>query len=165
MKIAIIYDSLTGNTALLAKHIASLCKKEDLVYIGKPRDIEADLYFIGSWTDKGNCSDSIKQYIQTLHNKKIVYFSTCGFGGYQEYFDQLKQRFIQLVDSSNTIIDCFICQGKMPENVKQRYLSLLDKDPTNQQLQFALTNYEQALSHPNKQDLDDLERLVNKIIA
>ncbi|RHS94853.1 flavodoxin family protein BilS [Erysipelatoclostridium sp. AM42-17] len=164
MKIAIIYDSLTGNTKMLAQHIEMTCQNEEIVYIGKPKEIQADLYFIGSWTDKGNCSESIQQYVKTLDNKKIVYFATCGFGGSQTYFDQLKQRFKQILPASTTLVDCFICQGKMPESVKQRYLSLLKKNPDNQQLQLALNNFEQALSHPDQQDLNNLQNLTLQII-
>ena len=52
----------------------------------------------------------------------------------------------------------------MPESVKQRYLSLLKKNPDNQQLQLALNNFEQALSHPDQQDLNNLQNLTLQII-
>ena len=82
MKIAIIYKSLTGNTKMLADKIQEKVSKEDIIYVGEPKDnIDADLYFIGSWTDKGMCSKEIAEFLKKLENKKIAYFGTAGFGG------------------------------------------------------------------------------------
>ena len=62
MKIAIIYSSHTGNTECVASAIKEALKDQEVVYFGKiPKnlsDIHADLYFIGSWTDKGNSSSA-----------------------------------------------------------------------------------------------------------
>lgn len=68
MKHAIIYSSLTGNTKYLAKAIeakldegAVLCKSKigDAENIGNIEDIEADLYFVGFWTNRGTCKTLI----------------------------------------------------------------------------------------------------------
>ena len=58
MKIAIVFSSNTGNTEYLAQGIKEVVQKNDLVYFGKFQEgIDADLYFVGSWTDKGCCSE------------------------------------------------------------------------------------------------------------
>ena len=55
MKIAIVYKSITGNTEKIAIAIKETSNNYDIVYFGKPKDnIEADLYIIGSWTNKGD---------------------------------------------------------------------------------------------------------------
>ena len=55
MKIAIIYDSITGNTKKIAEEIKKEIDKSNLIYFGEPeKEIEADLYIVGSWTDKGS---------------------------------------------------------------------------------------------------------------
>ena len=83
MKICIYYDSITGNTKKIADAIYETCKDE-VLYCGKPQKLqEADLYFIGSWTDKGNCSSVIQNLLSSLKNKKIAYFGTCGFEDHQ----------------------------------------------------------------------------------
>ena len=65
MKVAIIYSSITGNTKLLAETIKSEINK-DIVYFGKPinEGIDADIYFIGSWTNKGDASNDIIKFFK-----------------------------------------------------------------------------------------------------
>ena len=58
MKISIVYDSVTGNTKKIAEAIYEVLKEETISF-GKDYDEQADLYFIGSWTDKGNCSEKM----------------------------------------------------------------------------------------------------------
>ena len=82
MKVAIIYSSITGNTKLLAETIKSEIKEE----------IDADIYFIGSWTNKGDASNDIINFLKKLKNKKIAYFGTAGYGGSTTYYDTLFSR-------------------------------------------------------------------------
>ncbi|WP_365844687.1 flavodoxin family protein, partial [Clostridium sp.] len=56
MKIAIVYDSITGNTKKIAEELKKEINGLNLVYFGEPQNVEADLYIVGSWTDKGMCS-------------------------------------------------------------------------------------------------------------
>lgn len=164
MKVAIIYDSKTGNTQELALAIKESCKAQDVVYIGKPKDcVEADLYFIGSWTDKGSCSESIGTFCRQLRNEKVVIFATAGFGCSKEYTDTLYQRFIQHLDSSNKILGHFYCMGKMPLSVRDRYISMLQEHPEDKKLEVSVKNFDDALSHPNDKDLEELKEFVENI--
>ncbi len=64
-KIAIIYKSLTGNTRQVAEAIRDALGGEEIVYFGEPKpDIVADLYFVGSWTDKGSCDGTVGEYLK-----------------------------------------------------------------------------------------------------
>ena len=90
MKIAIVYKSITGNTKLLAEAIKEEIPKNQLVYFGEPKaNIQADLYIIGSWTDKGMCATEIAEFMQNIKNAKVAYFGTAGF-----------------VDQKNTMKNC-----------------------------------------------------------
>ena len=95
MKIAIVYASETGNTAQIAQAIREGCQGHEIVAFGPlPRDVgEAELIFVGSWTDKGTCAPAVKEFLQGLHGKRVALFGTAGFGGSDAYFDQLAARF------------------------------------------------------------------------
>ena len=69
-KIAIIYKSLTGNTRQVAEAIRDALGGEEIVYFGEPKpDIVADLYFVGSWTDKGSCDGTVgESYIRDMEH-------------------------------------------------------------------------------------------------
>ena len=98
MKYAVIYESATGNTEMLAKEIKSTLGKEKCVCFGTPEEElqskaeDADLIFLGFWTDKGECSEKIRKYMETLHNRNVFLFGTAGFGGSEQYFTQILPR-------------------------------------------------------------------------
>ena len=57
MSFAIVYQSATGNTALLAENIRGALPKEECLFSGSqlPKE-KAGLLFVGFWTDKGDCA-------------------------------------------------------------------------------------------------------------
>lgn len=69
MKIAIIYDSASGNTKAIAMAIQRAMEGQDVVYVGPPQaGIQAELYFIGSWTEKGMCTPAVPSCLKPLQN-------------------------------------------------------------------------------------------------
>ena len=107
MKACIQYDSKTGNTKQLADVIRKTFSQN---LVDTPE--QADVIFLGSWTDKGSCSQAIQAVAENLQNKKLFLFGTCGFGGSQAYYDQIFRRTAALLPASNQIIGHFYCQGK-----------------------------------------------------
>lgn len=81
MKVCVLCDSRTGNTEQLADVIRE-------VYSGNLVEDtdQADIVFLGSWTDKGSCSDAAREAAASLHGKQVFLFGTCGFGGSDAYY-------------------------------------------------------------------------------
>ncbi len=166
MKISIVYSSNTGNTKQLAEAIKEEIKNENIIYFGNVNEKipDADLYIIGSWTDKGNASKDIIEFLKTLKDKKIIYFGTAGYGGGSEYYDILFKRIKNDIDSSNIILGHFYCQGRMPIQVKEKYIEMITKNPEDANLKVNIKNFEEALSHPDQTDLKNVRQWINKII-
>ena len=57
---------------------------------------------------------------------------------------------------SNVIVGEYMCQGRMPPSVRERYLKMKDAPDHPANLDALIQNFDCALSHP---DADDLERL------
>lgn len=114
--------------------------------------------YIGFWTDKGNADNETLTLLSTLKNRRIFLFGTAGFGGSDAYFQKILGQVRQSIDPSNTIIGEYMCQGKMPQSVRERYVKMKEnpEHPTN--LDALIKNFDCALSHP---DSDDLEKLRN----
>lgn len=165
MKIAIVYQSMTGNTKALAEAIREELQGQEIVLFGDPQPVEADLYLVGSWTDKGMCHQGITEYLKSLKHKKIGYFGTAGFGGSQEYYDTLFQRVAEVVDSTNQLLGSFYCQGKMPQSVRQRYEKMLQEHPGDAGLQENLENFDRALSHPDAEDLKQVKAWAEAMVS
>ncbi|MDO5718932.1 MAG: flavodoxin family protein [Tissierellia bacterium] len=165
MKIAIVYDSNSGNTKMLAEAIKEEVNPDQLIYFGKPDEcIDADLYIVGSWTQKGNCTPKISKFLQGLKNKKIVYFGTAGYGGSVDYYKNLVERVKVNIDDSNEFIDWYYCQGKMPISVRSRYEKMIKEHPEDKKLEVSLENFDAALSHPDADDLNSLKSWIKKIL-
>lgn len=167
MNISIIYSSKTGNTRRIAEAIKEELSTETIVYFGKPTEKipDADIYFIGSWTDKGNASEDILNFAEKLENKKIAYFGTAGYGGSVEYYNSLFERAKSHMASSNQILGYFYCQGKMPVQIRSRYVSLLTQNPEDANLKVNLENFDAALSHPDEKDVREAKEWTRKMVG
>ena len=51
-----------------------------------------------------------------------------------------------------------MCQGKMPQSVRERYVKMKENPEHPANLDMLIANFDCALSHP---DMDDLEKLKN----
>lgn len=163
MTYSIVVSSKTGNTTLLSNQIAEILSKEECVYQGLPdaSGTQAETIFVGFWTDKGSCDESVSAFLQTLHGKKVFLFGTAGFGGSETYFEQILDRVASHLPSDNTVIGRYMCQGKMPASVRETYENLLEKDP--QKFQPMIDNFDRALSHPDQDDLEALAAIVKML--
>lgn len=166
MKYSIVYSSKTGNTALIAEKIKNKISTENLTYFGLPSQdaLDADTIFVGFWTDKGRCDDNLKSFIQNLSNKNIILFGTAGFGGSESYFNQIIDRVAAFIPESCSLKGSFMCQGKMPSIVRERYVQALEKDPSNTQMKSMIENFDEALNHPNPKDFEDLNNWIDSIL-
>ena len=162
---AIIYDSLSGNTESLAKEIKSIKKN---AYYEKINDKlieelpEYGIYYIGSPIIKGMCTDKIKRLLQKIENKKIFLFITTGYKG-EEYYESLTRRILEIIPKSNQILGIFLCQGKMQDAVKERYIKLIQEHPEDKNLKVSLENFEQAKTHPDENDKKDLIEKIQEL--
>lgn len=88
-------------------------EKQEVVCFGDPgQETEAELYVVGSWTDKGTCDQEISDFLKKLKGKKIAYFGTAGFGGSVEYYEKLYERAMENTDSSNQMVGTFSVREK-----------------------------------------------------
>lgn len=154
MKIAIVFQSATGNTAMVARAIQEKLSDREIVWYGEPGEkIEADLYFAGSWTDKGTCTPGMAAFLKNLRGKTVAYFATAGFGGSPEYYAALFERVKTEVPEENRLTEPFFCQGKMPGTVRERYVRQLSEHPDDAGAKAGIDNFDRALLHPDGADL------------
>ena len=164
MKYAIIYSSQTGNTEMLAEAIKEKLPEADCVYYGEPdkEALKADRIYAGFWTDKGTCDKKTKDFLKKIKDKEVFLFGTAGFGQNQEYFDGILKGVEQSLDQSNTMVGGWMCQGRMPMSVRNRYQEMLDKHMPVPNLKEMISNFDEALRHPNQLDLRSLEKAVSQ---
>lgn len=155
MQYAIVYSSRTGNTRLLADAVRQALDPAGCLYFGPPDPaaLAADVLYLGFWTDKGSCDKETAGFLSQLTNQQVFLFGTAGFGGAQDYFDQILDRVAQQLPSTVTVTGSFLCQGKMPPSVRARYESMPESPRRNAMIE----NFDRALSHPDAADLAGLK--------
>ena len=126
------------------------------------RALSSDILYIGFWTDIGNADPATLELLKSLKNKKIFLFGTAGFGGSEAYFQQVLGKVKESVDESNTVMGEFMCQGKMPQSVRDRYVKMKEKPDHAPNLDELIQNFDRALSHPDNEDLDRLEEIIRR---
>ena len=161
---SIIYSSRTGNTKLLAEAIreslpADLCNHFGTDEAGA---VESEKLYVGFWTDKGTADEAALALLKRLKNKKIFLFGTAGFGGSDVYFEKILGQVKQSIDSSNAVIGEYMCQGKMPQSVRERYVKMKENPEHPANLDMLIANFDCALSHPDMDDLEKLKKIIKK---
>lgn len=154
MKYAIVYSSRTGNTELLAQRLRDSLPTEDCLYMGPPNEeaLAAEKLYVGFWTDKGTCDESIAAFLRTITHQQVFLFGTAGFGGAPAYFEKILAAVKENLSETATVTGSYMCQGKMPVSVRKRYESMEESAGR----QAMLDNFDRALSHPDEQDLSAL---------
>lgn len=154
MKYAIVYSSRTGNTELLAQRLRDSLPTEDCLYMGSPNEeaLAAEKLYVGFWTDKGTCDESIAAFLRSITHQQVFLFGTAGFGGAPVYFEKILAAVKKNLSETATVTGSYMCQGKMPVSVRKRYESMEESAGR----QAMLDNFDRALSHPDEQDLSAL---------
>lgn len=166
MKYSIVFSSRTGNTAELAEQVKEVLPQEDCMYFGAPDGINVDtsLLFVGFWTDKGTCDADAADFLKSLTQKQVFLFGTAGFGGKNEYFDRILASVRGHLDESNEVVGSFMCQGKMPAAVRQRYEKMQISGDEDTKINEMLENFDRAAEHPNQDDFEQLKIAINEAI-
>lgn len=159
---SILFSSSTGNTKLLAETIREVLPAEYCDYFGacSANEPESNTVYVGFWTNKGIADDNALQLLKVLRNKKIFLFGTAGFGGSEAYFKGILDKTKKAIDASNTVVGEYMCQGKMPQSVRERYVKMKEQPNHIPNIDAMIENFDKALSHPDEDDLNALKELV-----
>lgn len=161
---SIIFNSRTGNTKELAEMIHETLPKETCDYFGNNpmADVTSKYIYIGFWTEKGSADEESMKLIKRLKNKKIFLFGTAGFGGSEIYFQNILDKIKEAMDPSNIVIGEYMCQGKMPMSVRERYIKMENQPKNMPNIKELIDNFDKAVSHPDKNDLEKLRKIIKK---
>lgn len=125
----------------------------------------SDTLFVGFWTNQGVADQAAQKLLEQLRNRKIFLFGTAGFGGSEAYFQAILDKTKAFIDDSNTVIGTFMCQGKMPHSVRERYVKMKEQPDHMPNLDAMIENFDKALSHPDADDLEKLANLVSETVG
>lgn len=176
---SIVFSSRTGNTAELAEAVREALQEGTCEYFGSVNGDDgfdgrgyagagcgrtssaipaSETLFVGFWTNQGVADQATQKLLGQLRNRKVFLFGTAGFGGSEAYFQAILDKTKAFIDDSNTVIGTYMCQGKMPLSVRERYMKMKEQPDHMPNIDTMIENFDKALSHP---DAKDLEKLAN----
>lgn len=165
MEYSIVYSSNTGNTAMLAEVIREQVGSEKCKYFGSvdPKGKDTTFIFVGFWTDKGTCDEKMEEFLKSLRDKKVFIFGTAGFGGSEEYYSRILKSVEKNLDVSNNIVGTYMCQGKMPVSIRNRYEKMMN-ETDDIKFKNLIDNFDRAASHPNEDDFKEIRDMVKSLV-
>ena len=182
---SIVFSSRTGNTAELAEAVRKTLPEGTCEYFGSVNGDDggdgrgyagagcgrtssaipaSETLFVGFWTNQGVADQATQKLLGQLRNRKIFLFGTAGFGGSEAYFQAILDKTKAFIDDSNTVIGTYMCQGKMPLSVRERYMKMKEQPDHMPNIDAMIENFDKALSHPDAADLKKLTNLVSEAI-
>ncbi|NLZ80606.1 MAG: flavodoxin [Clostridiales bacterium] len=167
MKYRVLYVSKTGNTEKLAKAIYEAIpdSSKDIQRLTSNIDLnDTETLFIGFWTNRGTCSFEVLDFLSEIHGKNIALFGTCGMGKSKAYYDKIATQVSAFIPDDNIYMGTFLCQGKMPMQVREKYESYLE-DKDSDEIRAMLNNFDQAIFHPNQEDFHNASKFVKSVIS
>lgn len=166
MDYMVVYSSKTGNTKKIATEIFSALPgmSKDMQSMREYRGKDADIFFIGFWVDRGTCDISVIEMMSELHGKKIALFGTCGMGRDAAYFKSIEQKVNVWVPDDCEYLGTFLCQGKMPMQVRGNYEIPMEDPRQEAWRKKMLQNFDEGLFHPNEEDLGRAREFVEQVL-
>lgn len=166
MQAMVVYSSKTGNTQKIATAIFAAIPGEskDMQRVEEYRGKDADTFFVGFWTDQGNCDTKIANLLSGLHGKRVAVFGTCGAARDDAYYDRIIREVKNWIPADNVYLGAFLCQGKMPMQVRRRYETMAAAGTPDPHIQTMIRNFDEALLHPDKKDEQDAAEFARKMM-
>ena len=159
-KVAVVYWSGTGNTQAMAEAVANAAGAELFTadaFSGEKMDAYDAIGFgcpsMGSeQLEEGEFEPMFEGCKSHLNGKKIALFGTCGMGNDPAYYQKVIDRVKTWIPEDNEYMDAFLCQGKMPIQVRRRYEEMAKSGQNTEQIQAMIRNFDRAMLHPDRAD-------------
>lgn len=150
----VLYDSQSGNTKKIAAAIFSALPgtSKDLMDLTSTRRIpEASVYFVGYCVHRGTCPMEVSDFLSGLKDCPVALFGTCGMGNSPEYYRAIASSAAAWIDESCRYLGTYLCQGKMPLQVRDKYEKNRTEENAAQMDRF-IQNFDMAMTHPDDTD-------------
>ena len=167
MNYSVVYTSKTGNTRKVAKAIFDNLPGEnkEIQELSNYTDPEqSETWFVGFWINRGTSSIEMANFLSKLHGKNVALFATCGMGASKAYYSRLEAQMRALLPEDNICLGCYLCQGKMPIQVRKRYEAEQAEHPEDARYSMMIRNFDEAMLHPDAHDLEAAAAFARKTL-
>jgi flavodoxin len=153
----IVYSSKTGNTRKVAEGIhrglEALYDVRIAAVEEAPNPPEADWVLAGFWADRGNADRKALSYIEALEGRNIGLFGTMGAYPDSEHARDIERTVTALAAKKNTVLGCFLCQGKIDPALTEQFKRLPPDNP-HAMNEERMKRHLDAAKHPDEKDIE-----------
>ncbi|MCD8020197.1 MAG: flavodoxin family protein [Clostridiales bacterium] len=163
MRYAVIYQSASGNTELIAEQIFQTIDSTDKILCDlNHMDTlpEADMYFLGFGIRYNSCSLKMLDLFEKLEDLNVKYaiFATCGFLPNERYKEKLKDNLDVWLPDTSECIDMFLCQGKVEPAQQDALINQIPVDEEKIRHMFQMGE-----THPDEEDFEKAEEFTRMV--
>jgi flavodoxin len=155
----IVYSSKTGNTRKLAEGIrrglaAALGEEPRIAAVEEnPDPAGAGWILLGFWADRGNGDQKALEYLKSLEGRNIGLFGTLGAYPDSDHARDIGKRVQEFAGGKNTVLGCFLCQGRIDPALTERFKSLPADNP-HAMTPERMKRHLEAATHPDEKDIE-----------
>lgn len=150
MRVCIVYSSYTGNTRKVAEAIGAATGLPCHSVRHAPDPADYDCLAVGFWVRKGQPDARAQRYMRRIYGKPVFYFGTLGAWPQSAHALRCAQAAEALLqENGNTVLDGFLCQGK----VNPRVIAASQRKGTHPMTPARLARLQEAARHPDGEDL------------
>lgn len=154
----VVYSSKTGNTRKLAQGIHR--GLEDALGEGiriaavedNPDPAGSAWILAGFWADRGNADQKALNYLKSLEGRSVGLFGTLGAYPDSAHAKDIAQKARDAAAEKNTVLGCFLCQGKIDPALTERFRSLPADNP-HAMTEERMKRHTEAAKHPDENDI------------
>jgi flavodoxin len=154
----IVYSSKTGNTRKLAEGIQkglaeALGAGPRIAAVEEnPDPAGADWILVGFWADRGNADQKASKYLESLEGRRIGLFGTLGADPNSDHARDIGRAAQDLAAKKNTVLGCFLCQGKIDPALTEAFKKLPADNP-HAMTKERMERHLEAAKHPDENDI------------
>jgi flavodoxin len=166
MKAIVIYSSKTGNTKKVAEAIqGALPTGTPIQSVADIGDVlEYDLVFMGYWVDRGTADEAAREIMAKIGGKPVALFATLGAYPDSDHARQSLERGASCLGPDCVIVDTFICQGAVAQDLQER-MKQFPADHPHAVTPERLKRWADASTHPDDEDCANAARFAQESFA
>ncbi|MDR1210639.1 MAG: flavodoxin family protein [Spirochaetaceae bacterium] len=154
----VVYSSKTGNTRKLAQGIhrgleEALGTGIRLAAVEDNPDPSGSTWILaGFWADRGNADQKALNYLKSLEGRSVGLFGTLGAYPDSAHAGDIAQKAKDAAAEKNTVLGCFLCQGKIDPALTERFKNLPADNP-HAMTEERMRRHREAEKHPDENDI------------
>lgn len=154
MRYAVIYQSKSGNTRLLAEQIYETLNTEEkeIIDIDITTEIpDADVYFVGFGIHNRFCSMDVLDTLEQISGGQIALFATCGYLPTEQYKVNLETHMEAWLPEDADYLGMFLCQGTVEMDRRKIMIGQMPSKEKELEHMFELGSV-----HPDQEDITSI---------